>query len=98
MATKSITAMKSALGLAVMSTGLAVSASATAGENPFLAQDLGSGYQLASKDMEGKCGEAKCGENKAAKHHEGKCGEAKCGEKKAAKSHEGKCGEGKCGS
>ena len=58
MRSKSINAVKSAVGLALMSTGLAVSAQASAGENPFLAKDLGSGYQLASKDMEGKCGEA----------------------------------------
>jgi uncharacterized low-complexity protein len=42
---------------------------------------------------EGKCGEGKCGADKAAK--EGKCGEGKCGADKGAK--EGKCGEGKCG-
>ena len=42
---------------------------------------------------EGKCGEGKCGGDKAKK--EGKCGEGKCGGDKAKK--EGKCGEGKCG-
>ena len=64
-----------------------------AGENPFGATQLDSGYmQLAGKEMEGKCGgdkgmEGKCGGDKET---EGKCGGDK--EKK-----EGKCGEGKCG-
>lgn len=59
--------------------------------NPFSAQQLSGGYDLASygKDAEGSCGdksaEGSCGENKA----EG----ADDDEKKA----EGKCGEGKCG-
>lgn len=49
--------------------------------NPFSAQQLSGGYDLASygKDAEGSCGdksaEGSCGENKA----EGKCGEGKCG-------------------
>jgi uncharacterized low-complexity protein len=68
---------------------------AVADTNPFAAKVMSSGYQLAdyAKDAEGKCGEAKCGADKASK--EGKCGEAKCGADKAAK--EGKCGEAKCG-
>jgi uncharacterized low-complexity protein len=60
-----------------------------AGENPFTASQLDSGYmQLASSHggEEGKCGEGKCG---GEKEGEGKCG----GEKEG----EGKCGEGKCG-
>ena len=71
---------------------------ASAGENPFAAKPLDSGYmQLAGETGEGKCGEGKCGEGKGA---EGKCGEGKgvegkCGEGKDTK--EGKCGEGKCG-
>ncbi|MEA3275450.1 MAG: low-complexity protein, partial [Pseudomonadota bacterium] len=62
---------------------------ASAAENPFGTTQLESGYmQLA--EAEGKCGEGKCGGDKAAK--EGKCGEGKCGGDKGAK--EGKCGEG----
>ena len=77
--------------------------------NPFATQSLDSGYQLAEKSAEGKCGEGKCGEAKEMrKAEEGKCGEGKCGadkkddmkgEKKGdMKAEEGKCGEGKCGS
>jgi uncharacterized low-complexity protein len=43
---------------------------------------------LDANEMEGKCGEGKCGGAKATK--EGKCGGAKT-------TKEGKCGEGKCG-
>ncbi|HEY9136228.1 MAG TPA: hypothetical protein VIM85_10585 [Pseudomonadales bacterium] len=95
-----------AMGAAVAVSALSAT-SVQANENPFVTQDLASGYNLASADTEGKCGEGKCGgDKKAAK--EGKCGEGKCGEgkcggdKKAEK--EGKCGadkkadkEGKCG-
>ena len=77
----------------------ALSAPVNAAENPFASADLGQGYQVAG-DMEGKCGEAKCGAEKkgegkcgADKKGEGKCGEAKCG---ADKKGEGKCGEAKC--
>ncbi len=73
-----------AVGLALFGT------SALAGTgNPFLLNDLGSGYQIVGE--EGKCGEGKCGEGKCG---EGKCGEGKCGEGKCG---EGKCGEGRCG-
>jgi uncharacterized low-complexity protein len=71
--------------------------SAVAGENPFAMQDLGKGYQVAQKHMDGKCGgdkakDGKCGgDKKDAKGKDGKCG----GEKKGK---DGKCGEGKCGS
>ena len=81
-----------------------------AGENPFGASQLDSGYmQLASSheggaaaEGEGKpMAEGKCGGEKKAEG-EGKCGEGmmkegegKCGEGK--KMEEGKCGEGKCG-
>jgi uncharacterized low-complexity protein len=84
-----------ALGAAFLASSVVPVASAAA--NPFAAQELGSGYNLANfnshgdGDHEGKCGEGKCGEKDTA---EGKCGEGKCGEKDAA---EGKCGEGKCG-
>jgi uncharacterized low-complexity protein len=84
-----------ALGAAFLATAIAPLASAES--NPFSAQQLSGGYDLAShqKDAEGKCGEGKCGDKKAA--HEGSCG----GDKKAA--HEGSCGdkkaagEGSCG-
>lgn len=84
---------------------------AAVAENPFSAEPMSSGYtQLAheghdgkKRDAEGKCGEAKCGEEME-KNGEGKCGEGKCGEeekgekKERHKDGEGKCGEGKCGS
>lgn len=53
------------------------------------AQDGGKG---SKQNMEGKCGEGKCGSKNEMKQNM----EGKCGEKKSAK--EGKCGEGKCGS
>nr|WP_298173691.1 hypothetical protein [uncultured Pseudomonas sp.] len=69
--------------------------------NPFAAQELSSGYSLATgeKSAEGSCGEGKCGGEMKAES-EGKCGEGKCGgeAKSGAKAEaEGKCGEGKCG-
>ncbi|MFT6420615.1 MAG: putative low-complexity protein [Porticoccus sp.] len=94
---------KSTLGMAFISTSLILPMASMA-DNPFVATDLGNGYQLAGKHAddkpgEGKCGEGKCGEADAApKSEEGKCGEGKCGEEKPApKSEEGKRGEGKCG-
>jgi uncharacterized low-complexity protein len=82
--------------------------SLTANANPFSAEQLNAGYQLAS--AEASCGadkakdkdkEAKCGEDKA-KDKEAKCGEGKCGGDKKdgkdkEKTKEAKCGEGKCG-
>ncbi len=81
-----------ALGAAFFATTIAPLASAEM--NPFSAQQLCGGYDLANygKDAEGKCGEGKCGDNKAK-------GEGSCGDKKA----EGSCGgdkakgEGSCG-
>ena len=78
---------------------------AMADSNPFAAKQLSAGYELAmgssdkaaKAEHEAKCGEAKCGADKAKAAHEGKCGEAKCGADKAKAAHEGKCGEGKCG-
>jgi uncharacterized low-complexity protein len=74
-------------------TAMAVSPIASADANPFGIQDLNNGYMQVA---EGKCGEGKCGGEKA---KEAKCGgekakEAKCGGEKAK---EAKCGEGKCG-
>ena len=72
---------------------LSVANLAQAGDNPFVTEQLDSGYlQLA----EGSCG--------AKGDSEGKCGnkddgEGKCGAKGDGKGEgEGKCGEGKCGS
>lgn len=99
-----LTAATIALGMA------AAPIAAQADANPFGMTALGSGYMVVAdaKGSEGKCGEAKCGGNKAMeKTSEGKCGEAKCGGDKAMeKSSEGKCGgdkamekssEAKCG-
>ncbi|MBT8121256.1 MAG: hypothetical protein KJO10_01875, partial [Gammaproteobacteria bacterium] len=98
-----------AMGAAFV-TSLATSPVANAAENPFAMSELGSGYMVADSHMEGKCGEGKCGGDKAKK--EGKCGgdkdrgcseeakaakEGKCGGDKAKSMKEGKCGEGKCG-
>jgi uncharacterized low-complexity protein len=112
MSNKTINSLRITAGIAFMSSTLAAPL-ATAADNPFVANDIGSGYQLADSHAEGKCGgdmtakdaEGTCGEDKAAKDAEGTCGEDKaakdaegaCGEDKAAKDAEGKCGEGKCG-
>jgi uncharacterized low-complexity protein len=79
---------------------------ASADQNPFAMTELSSGYMVADQH-EGKCGEGRCGGDKAKekvkeKATEGKCGEGKCGgdkakEKTKEKAMEGKCGEGKCG-
>ena len=78
--------------------------SIAATSNPFEIKTLSSGYQVADnhakKGVDGKCGEGKCGAEKAKTMKDGKCGEGKCGANK--KAHEGKCGaekakEGTCG-
>jgi uncharacterized low-complexity protein len=56
-----------ALGAAFLASAIAPMASAEV--NPFSAQQLSGGYDLANYDKHG--GEGKCGE--------GKCGEGKCG-------------------
>ena len=67
-------------GMAFVSS-LAASSSVMADDNPFSAEDLDAGYQLAGeKGKEGKCGEGKCGADKG---KEGSCGE---------KGKEGSCG------
>lgn len=62
---------------------IALSPVTHAADNPFGANKLEAGYQLAQADKmkDGKCGEAKCGADKKAteKKKDGKCGEAKCG-------------------
>ena len=79
-----------ALGAAFV-TSLAGTPVANAAENPFAMSDLSSGYVVAEME-EGKCGEGKCGGDKA--KAEGKCGGDKAnaadGGDKAKK--EGKCG------
>ncbi len=93
--------LSAALGAAFLASTIAPVVSA--GTNPFSAQSLSGGYDLASYDKqhEGNCGDKKtegsCGDKKA----EGSCGDKKaegsCGDKKA----EGSCGdkktEGSCG-
>ena len=86
-----------ALGAAFLASTFASVASAEV--NPFSAQQLSGGYDLANfgKDAEGKCGDKKGEGSSGDKKAEGSCGDKKaegsCGDKKA----EGKCGEGKCG-
>jgi len=75
------TVLTTAIGLA----GALAFGAVNAAENPFAMQDLGKGYQVADKHMDGKCG----GDMKKGK--DGKCGNEK-------KMKDGKCGEGKCGS
>lgn len=108
MTKQSIKPMAAAVGVA-FAASMALAPAALANQNPFQADQLSSGYNLASKHVEGKCGGdkaeggGKCGEGKQG---EGKCGEGKCGGDKA--DSEGKCdaddssdgkaaGEGKCG-
>jgi uncharacterized low-complexity protein len=95
--------LAAALGAAFLATSISPLLSAEV--NPFSAQQLSGGYDLASygsHDGEGKCGEGKCGEGEKSEGEgeksegEGKCGEGKCGEGEKSEG-EGKCGEGKCG-
>jgi len=80
--------LAAAVGAAFM-VSVAISPMASAAENPFQANELSSGYNLADSHGEGKCGGNM---DKAAK--EGKCGEGKCGANKGKAMKEGKCGEG----
>lgn len=94
------TSIKTALSISAASAIFVLSNATLAGEDPFSAKSLPSGYQIAeadSKSGEGKCGEGKCGAKDESKKGEGKCGEGKCGAKDDGKKGEGKCGEGKCG-
>ena len=81
--------LAAALGAAFLATSIAPLVSAEV--NPFSAQQLSGGYDLANYDKhgEGKCGEGKCGDGTKGE------GEGSCGGDKAG--GEGKCGEGKCG-
>ncbi|TNE90810.1 MAG: hypothetical protein EP324_05425 [Gammaproteobacteria bacterium] len=94
MSKKTLKPLAAAVGAAFMAS-VAIAPLASAAENPFQANQLSSGYNLADSHGEGKCGEGKCGEGKKAEK-DGKCGEGKCGEEKKSEK-EGKCGEGKCG-
>jgi len=101
MSEQKIKPLAAAVGAAFM-VSVALSPIASATSNPFQLSELKSGYEIASKDAEGKCGEGKCGEGKCGEakpkaETEGKCGEGKCGEAKPKAESEGKCGEGKCG-
>jgi len=72
--------MKKSLSVAMGATfaaAMATSPVASADANPFGMQNLESGYMQVA---EGKCGEGKCGGDKA---KEAKCGEGKCGGDKA---------------
>jgi uncharacterized low-complexity protein len=91
--------LAAALGAAFLATSISPLVSAEV--NPFSAQQLSGGYDLASYDKheEGKCGEGKCGEGKCGDKKaegEGSCGDTKakgegsCGDNKAE-------GEGSCG-
>ncbi len=67
-----------AVAVSALVLGSLASLSVTANANPFSAEQLNAGYQLASA-------EASCGADKA-KDKEAKCGEGKCGgDKKDAK-------------
>ena len=55
--------LSAAVGAAFVAS-LALSPLASAAENPFELRALTSGYEVAEKDAEGKCGEGKCGEAK----------------------------------
>ena len=60
---KSIKPLAATVGAAFLASA-ALSGAAFAADNPFQADRLSSGYQLADNHSEGKCGEGKCGEGK----------------------------------
>ena len=67
-----------ATALGAVAIGSLASVSLQANASPFGMQTLNSGYMQDT--AEGKCGEGKCGGDKAKKaSKEGKCGEGKCG-------------------
>jgi len=86
----------------IVGAGLAVSLAsmpiANASINPFTADNLSSGYNLASGHMDNP---DKTNGNTASgdKAKDGKCGAGKCGgdKKGGDKAKDGKCGAGKCG-
>ncbi len=86
--TLTLTATTLALGLS----GAALNTLAQG--NPFGLSQLPTGYMVvADKGTEGKCGEAKCGANKAQQ----KMTEGQCGSKTESKSSEASCGSNKGG-
>jgi uncharacterized low-complexity protein len=104
---KKTTQLALAVGSAIAASA-ALTPAVRAADNPFGLTALSAGYQLADADTkmkDGKCGEAKCGADKA-KMKEAKCGadkakDGKCGADKG-KMKEAKCGadkmkDGKCG-
>ena len=83
----------------VLGTAFAVvslTSSAAVRGNPFVAETLDSGYQLAQADTkakDGKCGEAKCGADKAKKGmNKDKKADGSCG---GDKKKDGGCGADK---
>ncbi|OOZ74959.1 hypothetical protein BOW49_02210 [Solemya velum gill symbiont] len=64
---------------AIIALGMAGTAHAAADANPFGLTALDNGYRVAQSATEGKCGEGKCGGNKAKSATEASCG----GDKKA---------------
>jgi len=104
-----LTSLSAVIG-AAFATSVALAPIASAADASFTATHLQTGYTLAD-NTEGKCGEAKCGADKAKKKakSEGNCGadkkmEGNCGADKADRKAkaEGSCGadkkaEGNCG-
>ncbi len=96
---KTKTTLSIALG-SVFVAAMAASSIASAAQSPFAMTSLDKGYMVvaqadmakdakpAAKAKDGKCGEGKCGGDKA------KMKDAKPAD---AKAKDGKCGEGKCG-
>lgn len=71
---------------------LSITASVSAGENPFAIKSLASGYQVADGDTkmkDGKCGEGKCSANKKKAMEEKHAAEGNCSADK--KASEGNC-------
>ncbi len=95
MARKSVkSSVTAAVGAAFVTSLAGVPAQAT--DNPFTITELSSGYMVADKQGEGKCGEGKCGDKRQEKQaKEGKCGGST--KQEQAKGKEGKGGEGRCG-
>lgn len=94
MAKKIHTPLAAAVGAALATSVAGISAHAS--ENPFSLTELSTGYMVADKHTEGKCGEGKCGNT--AKQEQAEESESDTGkEQESAKTKEGKCGEGKCG-
>lgn len=86
--------LSATIGAAFLATAVAPIVSAEA--NPFVANSLDVGYDLANygrKNSDGSCGEGTCGGK--SKPTDGSCGEGTCGGSTKS-SAEGKCGEGKC--